>query len=207
MLFRSRRRLLWAGQLYRMDIDRLPRRKFLTCWVDHPRPCSPSRPKFNYGHGLSRDLKRAGVDVSKWHEQAADKRGWHAHILQLKQLQPILRRSKDTAPEPPSADPSSVSPPATMSSPPCSSPSASTAPPSPVAPPAPSLPLPTPAPSPSPAPSLPLPTPPRTPPLNLSSPNPTRLTCVPMRCSRRLADQAKLAGGRRVYTLKQFIHS
>ena len=207
-LLLARRRLLWAGQVYRMDIGtRLPR-KFLTCWVDNPRP--RGRPQFNYGHGLSRDLKRAGVDVSKWHEQAADKRGWYTHVLQLKQLQPISRRPKDAAPEPPSADPSFPSPPPTMPTLPCSSSSASTAPPSPSAPPAPSLPLPTSAPSlplPTPTPSLPLPTPPRSPSLALFSPNPIRLTCVPTRCSRRLAEQARLAGGRRVYSLRPVFHT
>ena len=69
----AQRRLRWAGHVYRMSCDRLPRR-LLTSWVDHPRP--RGRPQFHYGHGLARDLKGEGVDVATWHLAAANRIAW-----------------------------------------------------------------------------------------------------------------------------------
>ncbi len=40
--------------------DSLPR-MFLSSWVDNKRP--RQRPQFNYGHGLGRDLRNAGVHI------------------------------------------------------------------------------------------------------------------------------------------------
>ena len=87
----AQRRLRWAGHVYRMSFDRLPRR-LLTAWVDHPRP--RGRPQFHYGHGLARDLKNTGLDVSSWHQVAANRAAW----LQLTQQPETCILSK---PQPP----------------------------------------------------------------------------------------------------------
>ncbi len=71
---RAQRRLRWAGHVYRMDFERLPR-KLLTSWVDHPRP--RGRPsQFHFGHGLARDLTNAGVDTATWHQAAVNRTAW-----------------------------------------------------------------------------------------------------------------------------------
>jgi len=75
----TQRRLKWAGHVYRMEFNRLPR-KLLTSWVDHPRP--RGRPRAHYGHGLARDLKTAGLDVATWHQVAANRPLWHKLIDQ-----------------------------------------------------------------------------------------------------------------------------
>lgn len=200
----AQRRLAWAGQVFRMDFDRLPRR-LLTSWVDHPRP--RGRPQFNYGHGLSRDLKNAGIDVATWHQAAADRGAW----FRLTQRPDICKLRKPSAsvnpPELLLKSPQHPRPPASApqpsKSPQASSSMTSTSPP---ALPRPTTPL---SSQNSPSsfstvlhvsspPSAILPIPLSTP---LSSHSPT------LRCSRRLADKARLAGGRRVYSLKPLIHS
>ena len=70
----ARRRLRWGGHVYRMDQSRLPK-KFLTAWVNHERP--RGRPQYVYGHGLTRDLRNAGIDLATWETLAADEEMWH----------------------------------------------------------------------------------------------------------------------------------
>ena len=53
-----RRRLQWAGHVYRMPAARLPR-QLLTAWVPHKRPIG--RPSKTYGHCLHQDLQELGV--------------------------------------------------------------------------------------------------------------------------------------------------
>ena len=78
----ARRRLRWAGHVSRMPMTRLPR-MFLSSWVDNKRP--QQRPRFNYGHGLRRDLRNAGVNISDWGSLARDRGLWHA-ITQQKNV-------------------------------------------------------------------------------------------------------------------------
>ena len=59
-------------------------RMFLSAWVDNKRP--QQRPRFNYGHGLARDLRNAGVNRSDWGFLANDRTLWHA-ITQQKNVQ------------------------------------------------------------------------------------------------------------------------
>ena len=70
----SLRKLRWAGHLARMPMTRLPR-QFLTSWVNHPR--SHGRPKYTYGHSLTKSLKRAGIpSVYLWSQLAQDRSNW-----------------------------------------------------------------------------------------------------------------------------------
>ena len=78
----ARRRLRWAGHVSRMHFSRLPR-MFLSSWVDNKRP--RQRPQFNYGHGLIRDLRNAGVHLKAWDTLAGDRNLWHA-ITQQKNV-------------------------------------------------------------------------------------------------------------------------
>ena len=153
------------------------------------------RPQFNFGHGLARDLTNAGVDIATWHQAAANRTAW----IQLTQRPDICKLKKppssvsqapppQTLPPPQLPQPTPPSSPSSPFSPPTSSPSPPRAPPA--------LPLPNPSPIlaiPS-APLLPTPCSP----LTLASPS-------ILRCSRRLADKARQAGGRRVYSLKPII--
>ena len=63
-------------------------RMFLSSCVDDKRP--KQRPKFNYGHGLSRDLKNAGIRVKASDTRASDVNLWHA-ITQQKRVISMLR--------------------------------------------------------------------------------------------------------------------
>ena len=65
-----------------MPVTRLPR-MFLSSWVDNRRP--QQRPRFNYGHGLGRDLRNAGDNISDWGFLANDRSLWHA-ITQQRNL-------------------------------------------------------------------------------------------------------------------------
>ena len=56
---------------------------FLSSWVDNKRP--QQRPHLNYGHGLSRDLKNAGIHIKDWDTLASDSNLWHA-ITQQKNV-------------------------------------------------------------------------------------------------------------------------
>jgi hypothetical protein len=47
----------------------------LSSWVDNKRP--QQRPQFNYGHGLGRDLRNAGVNIDNWASLASDRKIWH----------------------------------------------------------------------------------------------------------------------------------
>ena len=78
----ARRRLRWAGHVSRMPMTRLPR-MFLSSWVDNKRP--RQRPQFNYGHGLGRDLRNAGVHIDNWASFASDRNIWHT-ITQRKNV-------------------------------------------------------------------------------------------------------------------------
>ncbi len=55
---------------------------FLSSWVDNKRP--QQRPQFNYGHGLGRDLRNAGLDVNNWASLASDRSIWHTITQQKK---------------------------------------------------------------------------------------------------------------------------
>ena len=68
-----KRQLQWAGHVSRMDFDRLPR-KMLSCWVRNKRPIGC--PRFTYGRGLSKALKKANIDVSVWSDLASERNTW-----------------------------------------------------------------------------------------------------------------------------------
>jgi hypothetical protein len=81
----ARRRLRWAGHVSRMQMTRLPR-MLHSSWVDNKRP--QQQPQFNYGHGLGRDLRNAGIRVhlEKWVSLASDCGNiWHT-ITQQKNV-------------------------------------------------------------------------------------------------------------------------
>ena len=77
------RQLRWVGHVMRMDMSRLPRR-FLTAWVQHPRPVG--RPQLTFGHSLLKLLKKTGVSCGKngeldtWGVLALDRASWRAMI-------------------------------------------------------------------------------------------------------------------------------
>ena len=191
----ARRRLRWAGHVSRMPMTRLPR-MFLSSWVDNKRP--RQRPQFNYGHGLGRDLRNAGVHIDNWASFASDRNIWHT-ITQRKNVycnnngggyiwvdpeQLAQAAAENILPSPlsyagvllgllprPDHDVPAAAVPATPS------PAKSNLT--------------------TPLPQLTFVTP--------SSPSPSSSLCVvpnhaPQRHSRRLANQAELAGGRKVYS-------
>jgi hypothetical protein len=81
----ARWRLRWARYVSRMHFSRLPR-MFLSSWVRHKRPQqTEQRPRFNYGHGLLRDLRKAGVPFKGWDILAGDQYLWHT-ITQQKNV-------------------------------------------------------------------------------------------------------------------------
>ena len=105
----ARRRLAWAGHVARMDFNtRLPR-KFLTCWVNNPRP--RGRPQAHYGHGLKIDLANAGIDASQWLVKAADLSVWrniiNADNVHVKKPSPSPPPPPSTPPPPPPPPPKS----------------------------------------------------------------------------------------------------
>ena len=69
----TRRQLRWAGHVARMDSTRLPR-KMMSSWVRHKRPSGC--PRFTYGRGLNKALKKANLETSSWHELASDRARW-----------------------------------------------------------------------------------------------------------------------------------
>ena len=73
----TRRQLQWAGHVWRMPFNRLPR-KMLTCWVASPRP--RGCPQFTYGRGLQKALKRAELAKSEWTALASDREKWRGLI-------------------------------------------------------------------------------------------------------------------------------
>ena len=81
------RQLRWVGHVMRMDMSRLPRR-FLTAWVQHPRPVG--RPQLTFGHSLLKLLKKTGVPCGKngeldtWGVLALDRASWRAMIAALR---------------------------------------------------------------------------------------------------------------------------
>jgi hypothetical protein len=77
----AHRRFRWAGNVSRMPFSRLPR-MFLSSWVDHKR--QQQRPQSNYGHGLLRDLRNAGVHLKASDTLAGDRNIWHAITQQKK---------------------------------------------------------------------------------------------------------------------------
>ncbi len=77
----SNRKLRWAGHVTMcMDMSRLPR-KFMTAWVDVPRP--RGRPMHSYGNDLTRELNSTGFNLDSraidigtsksWGEAAQDR--------------------------------------------------------------------------------------------------------------------------------------
>ena len=69
----TKRQLRWAGHLSRMGMERLPR-MMLSSWVRNKRP--RGCPKFTYGRGLKKALKKAKIDVNNWVEMAKDRTLW-----------------------------------------------------------------------------------------------------------------------------------
>ena len=65
----TKRQLRWAGHVARMDMDRLPR-KMISSWARNKRP--QGCPKFTYGRGLVKALKKANIDITTWSDQAKD---------------------------------------------------------------------------------------------------------------------------------------
>ena len=175
-------------------MTRLPR-MLLSSWVDNKRP--QQRPQFNYGHGLGRDLRNAGVNIDNWASLASDRKIWHI-ITQQKNVycntngggyiwvdpdQLAQAAAENTLPSPLSYAGVLLGLLALPDAP------------TPV--------IPT---IPSPAKSNPLlPQPTKVTPLPPSPPSESSSQCVvpnhaPLRYSRRLANQAELAGGRKVYS-------
>ena len=76
----SERKLRWAGHVARMEHSRLPR-KFLTSWVQHPRPVV--RLQYTFGHSLNKTLERAGISTKfkEWSALAQDRTGWRELTL------------------------------------------------------------------------------------------------------------------------------
>ena len=76
----SRRQLTWAGHVWRMGPERLPR-KMLTSWVceKRPRGC----PQFTYGRGLQKALKKVDIDKNTWTGMADDRLAWRDIIRKL----------------------------------------------------------------------------------------------------------------------------
>lgn len=76
----TRRQLAWAGHVVRMNYDRLPR-KMLSCWVQSKRP--KGAPKFTYGRGLFKALKKANVPNEIWFDLANDRSWWTCMLHDL----------------------------------------------------------------------------------------------------------------------------
>ena len=72
-IYITRRQLRWAGHVARMDSTRLPR-KMMSSWVRHKRPSGC--PRFTYGRGLNKALKKANIETSNWYEVASDRARW-----------------------------------------------------------------------------------------------------------------------------------
>jgi len=68
-----KRQLRWVGYVSRMSFDRLPR-KMLSCWGENRRPVGA--PKFTYGRGLYKCLRKAEIEKSSWFDVAADRKMW-----------------------------------------------------------------------------------------------------------------------------------
>ena len=69
----TQRQLRWAGHVARMDQSRLPR-KMLSSWVRNKRPLGC--PRFTYGRGLNKALKKADIKKTEWHQLAEDRAQW-----------------------------------------------------------------------------------------------------------------------------------
>ena len=76
----TQRQLRWAGHVARMDFTRLPR-KMMSSWVRNPRP--RGCPRFTYGRGLNKALKKANIDNSNWFELASDRVQWGTMLKSL----------------------------------------------------------------------------------------------------------------------------
>ena len=79
-IYITRRQLRWAGHVARMDFARLPR-KMMSSWVRSKRP--RGAPQYTYGRGLTKALKKAGVDSDLWGMLATDRDGWRNTINSL----------------------------------------------------------------------------------------------------------------------------
>ena len=69
----TKRQLRWAGHVARMEMNRLPR-MMMSCWVKNKRP--RGCPKFTYGRGLVKALKKAKIDSTNWSDLAQDRILW-----------------------------------------------------------------------------------------------------------------------------------
>lgn len=68
-----KRQLRWAGHVARMEMNRLPR-MMMSCWIKNKRP--RGCPKFTYGRGLVKALKKAKIDSTNWSDLAQDRILW-----------------------------------------------------------------------------------------------------------------------------------
>ena len=80
-LYICKRHLRWAGHVFIMPWNRLPR-KMLTSWVRSPRP--RGCPKMTYGRSLKKSLKKSEINIETWHELALDRSAWKNAIENLK---------------------------------------------------------------------------------------------------------------------------
>ena len=76
-----KRHLSWAGHVFRMPWNSLPR-KMYTSWVRSPRP--RGCPKMTYGRSLKKSLKKSEINIETLHEHALDRSAWKNAIENLK---------------------------------------------------------------------------------------------------------------------------
>ena len=72
-LYICKHHLRWAGHVFRMLWNRLPR-KMLTSWVRSPR--SRGSRKMTYGQSMKKFLKKSELNIETWHELALDCSAW-----------------------------------------------------------------------------------------------------------------------------------
>ena len=77
----SKRQLTWAGHVWRMGWDRIPR-KMLTSWVRKPRP--RGCPSFTYGRGLLKALRKIDLSKDNWTLVAMDRVAWRSQIMKFR---------------------------------------------------------------------------------------------------------------------------
>lgn len=76
----TKRQLRWAGHVWRMGPERLPR-KMLTSWVHakRPRGC----PQMTYGRSFYKALQKVNIERTLWTEKARDHAGWRTTLRTL----------------------------------------------------------------------------------------------------------------------------
>ena len=79
-IYITQRQLRWAGHVSRMNMDRLPRR-MMSSWIRNKRP--QGCPRFTYGRGLTKALKKAKIDKNNWSDLAGDRALWRTMLKSL----------------------------------------------------------------------------------------------------------------------------